>query len=172
MLGTFRDETLCNNSTRHRNHRNMRVLIVGGGVGGLCLANGLKKAGIDVVIFERQASPSESLAGHGIHVDANGRHALWNCLQPADWDRFNTISTAAGTQIFFRDTKLRLLAERNDAELSGKPVCDTEAWNRPTGASRHSPSRTDFGHLGCNTLEQDFRILRTIGGRAHAFILR
>lgn len=32
----------------------MKVLIIGGGVGGLCLAHGLLKAGIEVQVFEQQ----------------------------------------------------------------------------------------------------------------------
>lgn len=32
----------------------MKVLIIGGGVGGLCLAHGLLKTGIEVQVFEQQ----------------------------------------------------------------------------------------------------------------------
>ena len=32
----------------------MRVIVIGAGLGGLCLAHGLRKAGIDVQVSERQ----------------------------------------------------------------------------------------------------------------------
>jgi len=35
----------------------MRVLVVGAGPGGLCLAHGLAQAGIDVQVLERRARP-------------------------------------------------------------------------------------------------------------------
>jgi 2-polyprenyl-6-methoxyphenol hydroxylase-like FAD-dependent oxidoreductase len=105
---------------------NMRVLIVGGGIGGLCLANGLRKAGIDAQVFERQATPFENLAGFGLHLDSHGRKALQNCLGRDSWERFEALSTAAGTTMTFRDTGFRLLAERDDATLTGKSVCETE----------------------------------------------
>lgn len=104
----------------------MRVLIVGGGIGGLCLANGLRKAGIDAQVFERQATPFENLAGFGLHLDSHGRKALQNCLGRDSWERFEALSTAAGTTMTFRDTGFRLLAERDDATLTGKSVCETE----------------------------------------------
>jgi prephenate dehydrogenase len=39
----------------------MRILVVGAGIGGLCLAQGLRKAGIDVQIFEKQVSRAQLL---------------------------------------------------------------------------------------------------------------
>ena len=104
----------------------MRVLIVGGGIGGLCLANGLQKAGIDFTVFESQSSPFENLAGYGVHIDAYGRKALENCLDANSWEKFETVSTAAGTTMNFRNTEFRLLAERDDATLTGRTVCEAE----------------------------------------------
>lgn len=36
-------------------HRGMKVVIIGGGLGGICLANGMRKTGIEVRVFERHA---------------------------------------------------------------------------------------------------------------------
>ena len=45
---------------------NFKVLIIGGGMGGLCLAQGLKKANIDVEVFERDKSKDDRLQGYRI----------------------------------------------------------------------------------------------------------
>ena len=49
-----------------------KVLIVGGGLGGLCLAQGLKKAGIDFRVFERDASPVSRLQGYRLSINPAG----------------------------------------------------------------------------------------------------
>lgn len=122
----------------------MRVLIIGGGIGGLSLAHGLCKAGIEVRVFEQQVSPpqleqhhrvllndsqvekAENLAGYGLHIDRNGRRALRYCLPLSNWTRLQSLLTSAGPQLFFRDTQLRVLAEKNDVELSGKSAQEIE----------------------------------------------
>ncbi|KAK2603411.1 hypothetical protein QQS21_004361 [Conoideocrella luteorostrata] len=104
----------------------MKVIVIGGGIGGLCLANGLQKAGIDVQVFERQSNSVENLAGYGIHIDRNGRNALRNCLSLSDWTNIQNLFTTTGTRLFFRDTKFGLLALRDDAELSGRHACEVE----------------------------------------------
>ena len=41
--------------------RELKVIIIGAGTGGLCLAHGLRSAGIDVRVFERDRTPTDRL---------------------------------------------------------------------------------------------------------------
>jgi salicylate hydroxylase len=61
----------------------VNVLIIGGGLGGLCLAQGLKKAGIRADVYERDRTSSDRLQGYRIHIEPLGNRALAACL-PAD----------------------------------------------------------------------------------------
>jgi salicylate hydroxylase len=65
-----------------------QVLIIGGGIGGLCLAQGLKKAGIDVAVYERDRTRAERLQGYRVHIDPDGSRALHSCLPPELFDAF------------------------------------------------------------------------------------
>jgi len=69
------------------------VLIIGGGLGGLCLAQGLKKAGISVAVYERERIPSDRLQGYRIHIEPQGILALHACLPP---DLFEVYRATAG----------------------------------------------------------------------------
>ncbi|GIH93499.1 FAD-dependent oxidoreductase [Planobispora siamensis] len=71
----------------------LRVLIAGGGIGGLCLAQGLHQAGADVTVFERAAAPDAFKEGYRIHIDPDGSRALHACL-PAE--RFALFESACG----------------------------------------------------------------------------
>jgi 2-polyprenyl-6-methoxyphenol hydroxylase-like FAD-dependent oxidoreductase len=59
---------------------NLRVLIVGAGIGGLCLAQGLRRAGIEVAVFERDRSQHFRNQGYRIGLNADGGRALKSCL--------------------------------------------------------------------------------------------
>jgi 2-polyprenyl-6-methoxyphenol hydroxylase-like FAD-dependent oxidoreductase len=60
----------------------MRVIVVGAGLGGLTLAQGLRRAGIEVVVYERDGALGRP-QGVSLHVDDRGASALRACLPPA-----------------------------------------------------------------------------------------
>ena len=61
---------------------NPRVAVAGGGLGGLCLAQGLLRAGADVTVYERDASLAARRQGYRLHVNARAGLALQACLPP------------------------------------------------------------------------------------------
>lgn len=65
-----------------------RVLVIGGGIGGLALAQGLRRGGVDVVVYERDPSPSDRLQGYRVHINTDGSRALHACLPPVIFDAF------------------------------------------------------------------------------------
>ncbi len=71
-------------------NRAFQVAIIGGGMGGLCLANGLKKAGISVAVYERDESPDSRPQGYRIHINPQGSIALHECLPQHLWDLFRS----------------------------------------------------------------------------------
>lgn len=66
----------------------LRVLVIGAGLGGLCLAQGLRKAGVEVVVYERDAGLAVRTQGHRIHIDSRGEQALRQCLPPSLYELF------------------------------------------------------------------------------------
>ncbi|OLB64599.1 MAG: hypothetical protein AUI10_10405 [Actinobacteria bacterium 13_2_20CM_2_72_6] len=57
-----------------------RILIAGGGVGGLALAQALRNGGLDVAVYERDPTPKIRNQGYRIHLDPNANAALRTCL--------------------------------------------------------------------------------------------
>lgn len=70
------------------------ILMIGGGLGGLCLAQGLNKAGISVAVYERDRSSNDRLQGYRIHIEPQGNRALHACLAP---ELFDAYVATAGT---------------------------------------------------------------------------
>src|ERR1700724_2721926 len=58
----------------------LHVLIIGGGIGGLCLAQGPKKYGISVAVYERDRSAHFRSQGYRISLKEDGSQALRDCL--------------------------------------------------------------------------------------------
>ena len=66
----------------------MRVIIIGGGIGGLCLAQGLVKAGVEVAVYEQDKGRAERVDRYRLHLNPAGSRALHACLPVAAWERF------------------------------------------------------------------------------------
>jgi salicylate hydroxylase len=63
----------------HEKLSDFHVLIAGGGVGGLCLAQGLRRAGVSCAVYERDPAMRHR-AGYRLHMNADGGEALRACL--------------------------------------------------------------------------------------------
>jgi 2-polyprenyl-6-methoxyphenol hydroxylase-like FAD-dependent oxidoreductase len=89
--------------------RKLKVLVIGAGTGGLCLAHGLRAAGIDVRVFERDRTPTDRVQGYRLTINATGAGALRSCLPTASFQRYVDASAKISTGVTFLDHKLRRL---------------------------------------------------------------
>jgi len=103
----------------------LKVMIVGAGTGGLCLAQGLKTDGIAVEVFERDYSPTDRLQGYRLGVNETGRRALKECLPDSLFDKLVACCANPSRAVTFLDHRLNRLLnielepdEQNDLPVS------------------------------------------------------
>ncbi|MGY0235681.1 FAD-dependent oxidoreductase [Longispora urticae] len=77
----------------------MRVIVIGAGTGGLCLAHGLRRAGIEVSVHERDRTRTGGLQGYRVGISPSGSRALSRCLPPELYRTF--LATCARTPRHF-----------------------------------------------------------------------
>ncbi|MFI5693646.1 FAD-dependent oxidoreductase [Kribbella sp. NPDC051586] len=77
----------------------MKVLVIGGGTGGLALAHGLTRAGIGVTVFERDVLRTDGLHGYRVGIDPDGSRALHALLPKELYDTF--VATKARDPKYF-----------------------------------------------------------------------
>src|SRR5690348_14690973 len=107
----------------------LHVLIIGAGTGGLCLAQGLRQAGISVAVYERDRTRADGLQGYRVGIDPDGSRALHACLPP---DLFATfVATVARAPRYFN-----MLTEHLDEVLSLELPPDTDPINSEKSVSR------------------------------------
>ncbi|MGV9302064.1 FAD-dependent oxidoreductase [Nonomuraea sp. NPDC003727] len=92
------------------------VLIVGGGIGGLTLAQGLRRAGISVAVYERDRAKDDRLQGYRIHISPKGSAALHECLPKELYDRFVATSGKPNTTLGFYDSDFSELLAIGDPD--------------------------------------------------------
>ena len=87
----------------------LRVLVVGAGIGGLALAQGLRGAGIEVAVFEKDATAAFRDQGYRIRVNADGINALRTVLSPSAFALFAATAGMPGGRMATLDDRLQLL---------------------------------------------------------------
>ncbi len=160
----------------------MRVLIVGAGLGGLCLAHALHTAGHDVMVFERSARTGQQPASYGIHLDADGLRALYSCLPEENWAMVDSAALPARDRIRFHDPHRGVIStwNRETTQNVSDPITRRRAISR--GALRAAllhgldePNDTPSGTsmATCHAIVQwgrrFSRYQRLEGGRVRAF---
>ena len=107
------------------------VLIIGGGIGGLCLAQGLKKAGISAAVYERDGTPTDRLQGYRVHINPAGSRALSACLPPHLFDLFDRTCGKPGRAVHFMTEDMKmLLAVEGEMMRQHDPVAEHRSVSR------------------------------------------
>lgn len=108
----------------------LHVVVIGGGIGGLCLAQGLRRAGVDVAVYERDRHPHDRLQGFRLHIDPSGSRALRACLPASAWGEFlATVGDPDGGFSFLTEDLERLVTV-DGAIMYGVPPGPDE-WHYP-----------------------------------------
>ncbi|MGW4523355.1 NAD(P)-binding protein [Amycolatopsis sp. NPDC004378] len=95
----------------------MRIIIVGGGIGGLALAAGLRRHEFDVAVFDRDTDVTAT-AGYHITLDHATQTALGELVEPAIFTRLLASSSALRLRApdAFWDRRGRLLGHGPNLE--------------------------------------------------------
>jgi 2-polyprenyl-6-methoxyphenol hydroxylase-like FAD-dependent oxidoreductase len=89
--------------------RPLHVLIIGGGVGGLALAQGLRRAGVSAAVYERDRSLTSRLQGYRVHISPGGSLALHECLPPPLFDAFDRTCGEPARALHFMTERMKPL---------------------------------------------------------------
>lgn len=98
-----------------------QVAIIGAGLGGLCLAQGLKRQGIAFAVFERDPALDSRAQGYRIRINPDGQVALRRCLPPELYALFEASCAAELNAPRALDVQLNGVARWNDAWRSEEP---------------------------------------------------
>lgn len=111
--------------------RELEVLVIGAGTGGLSLAHGLRAAGIRVRVFERDRTATDRVQGYRLTINSAGARALRSCLPAANFERYIAVSAKVSTAVTMLDHKLRRLLTiqlpqtDQSAPDAGRPISRT-----------------------------------------------
>ncbi|MFM0502093.1 FAD-dependent oxidoreductase [Paraburkholderia caffeinilytica] len=108
------------------------ISIIGAGLGGLCLAQGLKRAGIDFDVYERDPAATSRGQGYRIRIDADGQQPLSQCLPAGLYALFRQSCGAARSVQFLNG---------NLEQTAGRPA---RSWQASAVESGPQPKAHDL----------------------------
>jgi 2-polyprenyl-6-methoxyphenol hydroxylase-like FAD-dependent oxidoreductase len=120
------------------------VAIVGGGTGGLCLAQALHKAGVEVAVYERSRVRTERLQGYRVHINPRGSQALHECLPPELWQAFVATCGTSGNSFGFITEQLDELLFVEDELTSGAGRDPVDAHHSVSRITLHQVLSADL----------------------------
>ncbi|HXP18941.1 MAG TPA: NAD(P)/FAD-dependent oxidoreductase [Streptosporangiaceae bacterium] len=127
----------------------VRVLIAGGGVGGLSLAQGLRREHVEVAVFERDPAAVARGQGYRLRIDAQGDDALAACLPD---DLFELYRATSNRPYMSRgnafDDQLNLIFSAGVAPGPFDPAKASTAVNRLTLRQVLLAGLDDVVHFG------------------------
>jgi salicylate hydroxylase len=128
----------------------LHVIIIGGGIGGLTLAQGLKKSGVSIAVYERDRTATDRLQGYRVHINPTGSRALHECLPPALFDAFARTcgKPTAGMRFITERMGVLLAIDRFDAEVNADPVALHRSASRITLRQVLLSGLDDIVHFG------------------------
>ena len=140
------------------------VLIIGGGIGGLTLAQGLQKTGASAAVYERDCRLTDRLQGYRVHISPTGSRALHECLPPLLFEIFDRSCGAPNMAVRFFTEQMRVLLS-----FEGDLVADTDPVGRHRGASRITLRQLLLAGLDNVHLGKTFERYEERGGRIIAY---
>ena len=87
----------------------LHVVIIGGGIGGLTLAQGLKKSGVSAAVYERDRTRTDRVQGYRVHINPTGSLALHECLPTPLFEAFTRTCGKPAEGIRFVTEQMKVL---------------------------------------------------------------
>jgi len=92
-------------------NKNINIAIIGAGLGGLSLAQGLKKNNISFQIFEKDPAVNSRIQGYRIRINETGQNALTYCLSEELYQIFTDTCAVHSTGVNTLNSQLDILED-------------------------------------------------------------
>ncbi|WP_269859630.1 FAD-dependent oxidoreductase [Streptomyces sp. RPT161] len=127
----------------------LHVIIAGGGLGGLALAQGLHQAGISVAVHEKDPTPDFRNQGYRIRINSDGITALKAVLTTQAYEVFAATAGTPGARMDAFDHQLNLLHAQELPPVPDLPGGGHLAVNRMTLRQVLLSGLDKSVHYGC-----------------------